>query len=233
VPRFSDFDARGYRTVDVRTGYADWVRTYEDTVQNAMDIELLEALRTVPWASLSSAADLGCGTGRTGVWLRGQGLRSVDGVDMTPEMLEIAASKQVYRRLLIGDVAATALESGAYDLVTVCLVDEHLPQLRPLYAEVSRLCRPGGFFVLVGFHPHFIMASGMPTHFTNAVGEPVAIDTHVHLLSEHVGSALEHGWTLQEMTERVVDDAWVQLKPGWERFRGHPVAFAFVWRRLA
>ena len=41
---FSAFDTRGYRTVDVRTGYAEWVPTYEDTVQDAMDIALLDEL---------------------------------------------------------------------------------------------------------------------------------------------------------------------------------------------
>lgn len=38
MPKFSDFDARGYRTVDVRSGYAEWVLTYERTVEDAMDI---------------------------------------------------------------------------------------------------------------------------------------------------------------------------------------------------
>ena len=45
--RFSQFDARGYRTVDVRSGYGEWVDTYEQTVQDAMDVELLGALPPV------------------------------------------------------------------------------------------------------------------------------------------------------------------------------------------
>ena len=57
------------------------------------------------------------------------------------------------------------------------------------------------------------MATGMPTHFENAAGETVAIDTHVHLLSEHVGAGLDAGLTLAELRERVVDDGWVALKP--------------------
>lgn len=40
---------------------------------------------------------------------------------------------------------------------------------------------PAGYFVVVTFHPHFIMSSGMPTHFTAADGEEVAIVTNVHL----------------------------------------------------
>jgi SAM-dependent methyltransferase len=231
--QFSDFDARGYRTVDVRTGYGEWVATYERIVEDAMDIALLDALTTPPWQAQRSAADLGCGTGRTGAWLRQHGVAEIDGVDLTPEMLAIARSKGVYRRLVEADLGATGLAPAAYDLVTVSLVDEHLPDLPPLYAEAWRLTKPGGFFVLVGYHPHFIMVSGMPTHYTSRSGEPVAIDTHVHLLSDHVTTALNAGWALAEMKEQLIDDAWIALKPKWERFRNHPIAFAFVWRRPA
>ena len=227
---FEAFDARGYRTVDVRSGYAEWVATYEQTVEDAMDIHLLEAMREVPWATIRNAADLGCGTGRTGAWLRERGIASIDGVDLTPEMLDRARARRVYERLVEADVASTGLDPGAYDLVTTCLVDEHLADLRPLYVEARRVARPEGTYVLVGFHPHFIMASGMPTHYDSASGEPVAIETHVHLLSEHVSAGLAAGWTLVEMKERVVDDAWLELKPKWEPLRNQPIAFAFAWR---
>jgi SAM-dependent methyltransferase len=226
---FAPFDTRGYRTVDVRSGYGEWVATYEETVQDAMDVALLESLRTVDWPRAGTVADLGCGTGRTGAWLREHGAGAIDGVDLTPEMLERARARAVHRRLLEGDVAATGLEAGAYDLVICSLVDEHLATLGPLYAEARRLARPGGTFVIVGFHPHFIMASGMPTHYDSASGEPVAIETHVHQLSEHVTAGLDAGWALAEMRERLIDDAWLELKPKWTELRGQPIAFAFAW----
>jgi SAM-dependent methyltransferase len=224
---FADFDARGYRTVDVRSGYGEWVATYEQTVEDAMDIELLDSLEHVAWSG--EAADLGCGTGRTGAWLRERGVEAIDGVDLTPEMLEVARSRGVHRRLVEADVASTGLRSGGYDLVVTSLVDEHLADLAPLYSEAFRLAKPGAKYVLVGFHPHFIMAAGMPTHYDNASGEPVAIETHVHLLSDHTAAALGAGWRLAELKERVIDDAWLRLKPKWERLRGQPLAFAAVW----
>lgn len=229
--RFADFDTRKYRTVDVRSGYGEWVTTYERTVQDAMDIDLLASLQTAAWTSASAAADLGCGTGRTGAWLRDAGVAAVDGVDLTPEMLERARAKGVYRTLAVADVARTPLASGAYDLVVTCLVDEHLADLGPLYQEASRIAKDGGRFVLVGYHPQFMMVAGMPTHYDSASGEPIAIETHLHPISEHVTAALEAGWTLAEMRERFVDDAWVALKPKWERFRSHPISMAFVWRK--
>jgi SAM-dependent methyltransferase len=144
---FSKFDRRGYPTVSVREGYCEWFPSYEATVEDEMDIVLLEALESVPWTAVARAADLGCGTGRTGAWLRSRGVARIDGIDLTPEMLARARARGIYDRLELADVAATGLDGAVYDLVTTCLVDEHLADLRPLYREVSRLARPGGWHV--------------------------------------------------------------------------------------
>src|SRR4030095_13694268 len=97
--------------------------------------------------------------------------------------------RQVYDHLAEADIAATGLESGVYDLAITCLVDEHLRDLRPLYREAARLLGAGGQYVLVGYHPHFIMTAGIPTHFDRRPGESVAIETYVHLFSDHVAAA--------------------------------------------
>ncbi len=107
MTKFSDFDSRGYRTLDVRSGYAEWVATYERTVEDAMDIAVLDTLATPQWPALHTAVDLGCGTGRTGAWLRKRGVAVIDGVDLTPEMLAVARETGVYRRLAEADVAST------------------------------------------------------------------------------------------------------------------------------
>ena len=56
-------------------------------------------------------------------------------------------------------------------------------------------------------------------HFTSDAGEPVAITTHVHLLSEQITAGLDAGWALAEMHEGVVDEAWLAVKPKWRRYR--------------
>jgi SAM-dependent methyltransferase len=229
VVKFSEFDSRGYRTLDVRAGYTEWLPTYDQTVYDVMDIALLDELAQARWSAVRRAVDLGCGTGRTGAWLRCQGIASIDGVDVTPEMLTVARSRGPYERLVEADVAATGLPDGAYDLVIACLVDEHLDELAPLYREAWRLSQPGADFVLVAYHPNFIIATGIPTHFTTSSGEPIAIVTHIHLLSDHVTAALATGWHLTEMREGVVDERWLAVKPKWEHLRGHPISVAFVW----
>jgi len=144
-------------------------------------------------------------------------------------MLEVARSKDVYRALHVADVSSTGLPIQAYDVCTQSLADEHLPDLRPLYREVARVTKRDGYFVIVGFHPQFLMA-GMPTHFTRASGEPVTIRSYVHLLSDHVKAAHTCGWSLVEMDEGLIDEAWLRKKPQWESYFGLPVSFVMVWR---
>jgi hypothetical protein len=108
------------------------------------------------------------------------------------------------------------------------LADEHLADLGPLYREVARLTKRGGTFVLVGFHPQFLMA-GIPTHFDRSPGEPVTIRSYVHLLSDHVKAGRALGWTLLELDEGLIDDAWLRKKPKWGTYFGMPVSFSMVW----
>ena len=82
---------------------------------------------------------------------------------------------------------------------------------------------------MVGYHPQFLMA-GVPTHFDRAPGESITIRSHVHLFSDHVKAAHDAGWSLQEMEEGLVDDAWLRRKAKWEAYAGLPISFSMVWR---
>jgi SAM-dependent methyltransferase len=229
---FTRFDVRRYRTLPVRDGYSEWVKTYEATVPDELDIRLLARIESVRWPDLAQAVDLACGTGRIGLWLTANGVRAIDGVDFTPQMLDAAQQKGVYRHLQIGDMRHTGLGAGTYDLCIEVLADEHIPDLLPLYREAARITKTGSQFVIVGYHPHFLM-NGIPAHFESAGGEPVAIESYVHLFSDHVRAAHAANWSLVEMHEGLIDDQWLARKPKWEKYRDQPVSFAVVWRLLA
>jgi SAM-dependent methyltransferase len=215
--------------LSARDGYRAWQPTYDDTVQDIMDLGLLESLTIVRWSEARQVVDLGCGTGRTASWLLSKGVGAIDGVDVTPEMLERARRRGCHRRLKEADVRATGLSDAAYDLVICSLVDEHLPELGELYREARRLLRPDGAFVLVGYHPFFIMASGMPTHFDGDDGQPVAIETYVHLPSAHMNAARSASFVASELREAIIDDEWIRRKPKWQHYLEWPISFAWVW----
>lgn len=227
---FSVFDTRHYPTLAVREGYREWAASYDASVLDLMDLRLLARLREVAWMEVGRAVDLACGTGRVGVWLKRAGVASIDGVDFTPEMLAKADATRAYDRLVLADVLATGLGGGDYALVTEVLADEHIADLGALYREAARLARRDGRFVILGYHSHFLML-GIPVHFDRPSGEAVAIESYVHLTSDHVSAAHQAGFRLVEMAEGVVDDAWIAHKPRWTAYRHHPVSFAMVWAR--
>ena len=229
---FSVFDNRHYPTLPVREGYDAWAASYEATVLDLMDLRVAERLKTVAWPDFSPVLDLACGTGRFGAWLGSRNVSPVDGIDLAPAMLERARARGVYRRLQLGEVARVDGGDEAYAMVTQSLADEHLPDLWPLYREAARLTRPEGLFVLIGYHPWFLM-TGMAAHFELEPGRPVAIESYVHLFSDHVAAAHASGWRLQELEEALVDDAWIEVKPKWAAYRSRPISFAMVWRKTA
>jgi SAM-dependent methyltransferase len=227
---FSPFDKRGYPRVTARIGYGEWAARYEATVAAGLDRPLLNDLASADWGNLTTAVDLACGTGRTGLWLAQHGVRHIDGVDVTSEMLEITKNKHVYRHLQVADVTATALRSSAYDLCSMVLADEHLVELKPVYREAARLLRDQGNFVLVGYLPFFLM-NGVPTHYHRADGEAVMIESHIHLFSEHFQAGGEAGLILIDFRECIIDEHWLLTKPKWRDYLNWPVSFALVWRR--
>jgi hypothetical protein len=110
------------------------------------------------------------------------------------------------------------------------LADEHLAELEPVYREAAHLLSPQGNFVLVGYHPFFLM-NGVPTHFHRADGEAVTIESHIHLFSDHFHAGGEAGLVLVEFRECVIDERWLLTKPKWRKYLNWPVSFAMVWRR--
>ena len=224
------FDRRKYPTASAAEGYGEWAATYEETVAAGLDEPLLAALSTIEWPTIDRAADLACGTGRAGAWMAARGVGVIDGIDLTPEMLAIAEKRGIYRRLAVADVTATGLPAAAYAVCAMTLADEHLAALPPAYREASRLMQPDGSFVLVGYHPYFLM-NGLITHFHRADGEAVTIRSYVHQLSDHFAAGRDAGLALVEFRECIIDEAWLKTKPKWRPYLNWPASFAMVWRK--
>lgn len=224
------FDRRGYPTISARAGYDEWADTYEATVATGLDELLLPRLASIEWQQIDAVADLACGTGRTGLWLKSRGVGAIDGVDVSAEMLARAEKKSVYRHLKLGEISEAPLPSGIYQLCTMSLADEHLPDLASAYRTATRLLRSGGQFLLLGYHPFFLM-NGLLTHFHRPNGEAVTIQSYVHLFSEHFDAGHQAGLSLSELKECVIDEAWLATKPKWRQYLGWPASFALIWTR--
>ncbi|MFV9506120.1 MAG: class I SAM-dependent methyltransferase [Oscillochloridaceae bacterium umkhey_bin13] len=101
------------------------------------------------------ALDLGCGVGRTCMYLAAAGW-TVDGVDFVPEAITLAAERVAQAsmtervRLFHASVTAMPFLSEPYDLAIDigCMHALTGDDLHAYANEVARLVRPGGLYVL-------------------------------------------------------------------------------------
>jgi predicted TPR repeat methyltransferase len=89
--------------------------------------------------------DLGCGTGLAGkrFWKR---VDSMNGVDLSPAMIEAARATGVYAHLACGDLVAWLEGEASADLVLAADVFVYVGDLAPTFAAVARALEPGGLF---------------------------------------------------------------------------------------
>lgn len=127
----ADYDARmrehlAYRAPEILRQLADLV------LPGANDLEVL---------------DLGCGTGLAGKTFASM-VRTIDGIDLSPAMIEKARSLDLYRRLDVADIEVKLLEDGgAYDLVLAADTLVYLGDLGTTFSGVARRLRPHGMFL--------------------------------------------------------------------------------------
>jgi hypothetical protein len=92
--------------------------------------------------------DFGCGSGVLGAALRGAGLRQpLDGIDLSPVMLELAGETGCYRHLLPGNLLlpeSYQTATAPYDFaITVGLMGDYVPYYLALPRIVSSMRRGG------------------------------------------------------------------------------------------
>ena len=86
--------------------------------------------------------DLGCGTGLAAAVLRPWAAR-LDGIDLSPAMIDKARAKGLYDSLTVGDVLDIG---GPYDLAVAADVLVYLGDLSMVMTKVVQALRPGGLF---------------------------------------------------------------------------------------
>lgn len=107
-------------------------------------------LRLLPERRFSRALEVGYGAGAVQLALA-PGVEHLQGIDLDadPELVSsLLEARGIRAKLEKGNVYELAFEDGSFDLVVSFSVFEHLENYRRALAEVSRVLRPGGLFLL-------------------------------------------------------------------------------------
>jgi len=177
-----------------REGYRLWAPDYERETAVSFLEDTIVAAMTPPLAG-RRLLDAGCGTGRRLRLGRGDAALAI-GVDLTPEMLAAGGEPGV----AAADLRALPFPAASFDVVWCRLVIGHLANAGAAYAELGRVCRPGGTVLVTDFHADAV-AAGHRRTFRDAAGAVREVEHHVHSSDEQIAMAAAAGLRLTEQRD--------------------------------
>ena len=146
----------------VRGFYDDWSESYDDEIAEngyATPGRCAAALVRVATPFDADILDFGCGTGVSGQAFREAGFTSLDGVDLSLEMLELARAKKVYDRLQ--QIEAGESLPGGYQVIAAVGVIGVGAAPPEAFDTVMQALNPGGRFVF-SFNDHALEQPEFP-----------------------------------------------------------------------
>ncbi len=133
----------------VRTLFDQYAHRFDEHLVGTLDYHVPELFRELVVAAAPDRRfdilDLGCGTGLCGVVFRSLATKLV-GVDLSPAMIERAAGRGIYDRLVTGDLAEAMWKNGEFDLLLAGDVFVYAGDLVEVFAAAARTLRSGGMF---------------------------------------------------------------------------------------
>ena len=140
-------------THDVWETHAGW---WQEGFTQGADPEYEEQILPLAAEHLAGAVDVldvGTGEGQVARLAVTSGARRVVGIDPTWAQLGAARDRAGGPSYVRGVAAALPFPDAAFDTVVACLVFEHIEAVDEAVAEVGRVLRPGGRFLLFMNHP--------------------------------------------------------------------------------
>jgi predicted TPR repeat methyltransferase len=147
--------ARAARSVDeTLASYREWAADYDRDVFDELGFvgsdRIADLLSDHLGDRTTPILDLGCGTGAVGSRLLTLGFRSIDGLDVSRAMLDVAARKGVYRALIEADLECPlAVASGVYGAAISAGTFTAGGVGPGVLAEVRRVLQPGATVAFV------------------------------------------------------------------------------------
>ncbi|KAM6530129.1 hypothetical protein FALCPG4_008251 [Fusarium falciforme] len=134
--------------------YESWAESYNEDIgkeeYTAPEIASDYVFKHVGSQKITSAAilDAGCGTGLVGQHLAKRGVKHVDGIDLSPAMLQVARRTGIYRSLNVADLSQRLdIPDRSYGVV-VCVGTLTQGHVGPsAFDEFVRVAKPGGLIV--------------------------------------------------------------------------------------
>jgi len=211
--------------VSTRDGYDRWAEVYDSEDNPLVLLEEAHFGALIGNVNGLAVADIGCGTGRHTLRLAAAGA-CVTALDFSDGMLRRARAKPGAEAVTFirHDLAmAFPLKPAAFDLVTCCLVLDHIKELGAFFLELRRICKPDGFVAISVMHPAILLL-GVQARFTDpASGRKISPAGYPHQVADYLMAALGSGLILDYVSEHAIDSALAAKSPRAQKYLGWPL----------
>lgn len=156
---------------DTQALYREWAHGYDGDMARlsyATPLRVAEALKSVGADLSVPVLDFGCGTGLSGAALKAQGFETIDGTDISPEMIEEARGKGIYRDLWQGTPGQVDAEPGDYAAIVATGVISLGAAPPEMLDVLLQALRPGGYLAL-SFNDPTLATTDYPAALANAL----------------------------------------------------------------
>lgn len=130
--------------------FDQYAEKFEEHLTGSLGYRTPSLIAAMLPGAVGTVLDLGCGTGLVATALTGR-FSAIDGVDLSPRMIEKCRLKGLYRDLAVGEIGAYL--SGAttagrhYDLVVAADVFVYIGALDAVFRDTAAVLAPAGLFV--------------------------------------------------------------------------------------
>ncbi|GAK84149.1 ubiquinone/menaquinone biosynthesis methyltransferase UbiE [Vibrio ponticus] len=166
----------------------------------------------------AAVIDMGCGSGIYAGWFLERSVKSLTCMDISPQMVELV--KQSFGEQVCAYTQDIALglpneADDSADVIICPLVLHYVEHLEPVFNEVFRVLKNGGYLVFSTHHPFAdFECSTSGNYFAretveeewNTIGEPVAVKFYRRSLTEIFEAVTKAGLVVTRLSEGQVDE---------------------------
>ena len=119
---------------------------FEFSLVGKLDYKIPTLLARMTQGSYNSLLDLGCGTGLVAEAFHGRAME-MTGVDISPEMIKVAAAKNIYSHLHVREVQTFLdVHEKKHDIIICADVLIYMADIEMLFNSISRSLRKDGIY---------------------------------------------------------------------------------------
>tara|TARA_Y100001956_G_scaffold21591_1_gene21139 strand:- start:6233 stop:6925 length:693 start_codon:yes stop_codon:yes gene_type:complete len=216
--------------------YAEVVK---DNIYNAL-LERPSTLAMLDDVAGKDVIDMGCGPGEYVSWFLEHSVNQLTCTDLSHEMISLVQEKHGERvNAYVQDIALGLPRepNESADLIVCPLVLHYIEDLVPVFAEVYRVLKPGGYMVFSTHHPFADFECSVSGNYFlreeveeewDTVGEPVKVSFYRRSLTEICDAITSSGLHISRVSEGKVDESVKQTSlPTYEYLKKNP-NFIFV-----